>query len=84
MVGVVGDVRHQALERTGGSEMYLPMRQTPDYSAIDRGSAGPRFLPVSWRPEFGRRCARWIRICQPANSGHRQGSWINRYRRGDL
>jgi predicted permease len=35
VVGVVADVRHEALETTGGSEMYLPMRQTADYSQID-------------------------------------------------
>jgi predicted permease len=35
VVGVVGDVRHQAVEEAGGSEMYLPLRQTGDYSALD-------------------------------------------------
>jgi predicted permease len=34
VVGVVGDVRHEALEQAGGSEMYLPMRQTGDYAAM--------------------------------------------------
>jgi predicted permease len=34
VVGVVGDVRHRALEESGGSEMYLPLRQTGDYSAV--------------------------------------------------
>jgi predicted permease len=34
VVGVVADVRHAALETAGGSEMYLPMRQTRDYSAM--------------------------------------------------
>jgi predicted permease len=34
VVGVVADVRHGALEETGGSEMYLPMRQTGDYAAM--------------------------------------------------
>jgi predicted permease len=34
VVGVVADVRHAALETTGGSEMYLPMRQTADYAAM--------------------------------------------------
>ncbi|MBV9269271.1 MAG: FtsX-like permease family protein [Acidobacteriaceae bacterium] len=32
VVGVVSDVRHEALEKAGGSEMYLPMRQTGDYA----------------------------------------------------
>ncbi len=34
VVGVVGDVRDRALEERGGSEMYLPLRQTGDYSAV--------------------------------------------------
>jgi predicted permease len=34
VVGVVGDVHHGGPERSGGSEMYLPMRQTADYPAI--------------------------------------------------
>ena len=33
VIGVVADVRHEALEKTGGSEMYIPLRQTGDYSA---------------------------------------------------
>jgi predicted permease len=35
VVGVVADVRHEALEKTSGSEMYLPMRQTADYAAME-------------------------------------------------
>jgi predicted permease len=35
VVGVVGDVRHLALEQGSGSEMYLPIRQTSDYSSVD-------------------------------------------------
>jgi predicted permease len=35
VVGVVDDVRHEALEKPGDSEMYLPMRQTTDYSAVE-------------------------------------------------
>lgn len=34
VVGVVADVRHAALETVSGSEMYLPMRQTGDYAAM--------------------------------------------------
>ncbi len=34
VVGVVSDVRHSTLETAGGSEMYLPMRQTGDYAAM--------------------------------------------------
>ncbi len=35
VVGVVADVRHEALEKTGGPEMYIPLRQTGDYSAME-------------------------------------------------
>lgn len=35
VVGVVGDVRHLALERGSGSEMYIPMRQIQDYATVD-------------------------------------------------
>jgi ABC-type antimicrobial peptide transport system permease subunit len=31
----VGDVRHLALEQGAGLEMYLPIRQTGDYSSVD-------------------------------------------------
>jgi predicted permease len=30
VVGVVSDVRHMALEKDSGNEMYIPMRQCPD------------------------------------------------------
>ncbi len=35
VVGVVGDVRHLALEQGSGNEMYIPMRQTDDYPSVD-------------------------------------------------
>jgi predicted permease len=34
VVGVVGDIRHEALEEASGPEMYLAMRQTGDYAAM--------------------------------------------------
>ena len=34
VIGVVGDVHHGGPERQGGSEMYMPMRQTGDYAAM--------------------------------------------------
>jgi predicted permease len=34
VVGVVADVRHEALEGASGSELYLAMRQTADYAAM--------------------------------------------------
>jgi predicted permease len=35
VIGVVGDVRHLALEQASGNEMYLPMRQCRDQSSVD-------------------------------------------------
>src|SRR5439155_189741 len=35
VVGIVGDVRHLALEEGAGLEMYLPLRQTRDWSSQD-------------------------------------------------
>ena len=35
VVGVVGDVRHVKVEEESGSEMYLPIRQTTDFSAVE-------------------------------------------------
>ena len=35
VVGVVGDVRHLALEQGSGIEMYLPIRQSGDFASVD-------------------------------------------------
>jgi predicted permease len=35
VIGVVGDVRHLALEQGAGNEMYLPARQCPDQASAD-------------------------------------------------
>jgi predicted permease len=35
VIGVVGDVHHENPERPSGLEMYLPFRQTGDYSSMD-------------------------------------------------
>ncbi len=35
VVGVVGDVRHMALEKDSGNEMYIPMRQCGDRGSWD-------------------------------------------------
>ena len=35
VVGVVGDVRHMALEEGSGNEFYIPIRQTQDYGTVD-------------------------------------------------
>lgn len=52
VVGVVRDVRHLALEKDAGMEMYLPMRQTNDYSMVDlvvRGIHTPAGLAAAVR-----------------------------------
>jgi predicted permease len=52
VVGVVGDVRHLALEQGSGMEMYLPMRQCQDISSVDlvvRSSLPPAALAASVR-----------------------------------
>jgi predicted permease len=56
VIGVVGDVRHEALEKAGGSEMYLPMRQTGDYAAMQlvvRTSLPPDGLATGIRAALG-------------------------------
>ena len=35
VVGIVGDVRHLALEQAAGNEMYLPIRQCGDFASVD-------------------------------------------------
>jgi predicted lysophospholipase L1 biosynthesis ABC-type transport system permease subunit len=35
VVGVIGDVRHLALEQGAGNEMYIPMRQCTDQASSD-------------------------------------------------
>jgi predicted permease len=34
VVGVIADVRHEALEKAGDSQLYRPLRQTGDYEAM--------------------------------------------------
>ncbi len=35
VVGVVGDVRHLALEQGSGNEMYIPIKQCGDHASVD-------------------------------------------------
>jgi hypothetical protein len=46
VVGVVGDVRHVALEQGSGSEMYLPLRQCQDWGSVDLVVRAALPLPV--------------------------------------
>ncbi len=52
VVGVVQDVRHLALEEESGGELYLPIRQSNDYSSVTlvaRGTASPAGLASAIR-----------------------------------
>jgi predicted permease len=52
VVGVVGDVRHLALEEASGLEMYLPIRQCGDFASVDlvvRTSLPPAQLAAAVR-----------------------------------
>ena len=52
VIGVVGDVRHLALEQESGLEMYLPMRQCRDWQSADlvvRTSLPPAQLAAAVR-----------------------------------
>ncbi|HLX46339.1 MAG TPA: ABC transporter permease [Bryobacteraceae bacterium] len=52
VIGIVGDVRHLALERGAGLEMYIPMRQTGDFQSVDlvvRTSLAPADLASAIR-----------------------------------
>jgi predicted permease len=46
VVGVVGDVRHVALEESSGSEMYMPIRQCQDWGSVDVVVRSTLPLPV--------------------------------------
>ena len=65
MVGVVSDVRHLALEQGSGCEMYLPIRQTNDYSSVDLVVRAD--LPPSELASPVRRALRAIDPTLPAN-----------------
>lgn len=45
VVGVVQDVRHLALEEESGGEVYIPIRQTTDYSSVTMVARGALPLP---------------------------------------
>jgi predicted permease len=52
VVGVVADVRHLAVEKDAGMELYLDMRQGDDYSSVDlvvRTKSDPQMLAGALR-----------------------------------
>jgi predicted permease len=55
VIGMVSDVRHRALELASGCEMYLPMRQSNDYSSlylVVRTTLPPSALAIAVRTEL--------------------------------
>lgn len=46
VIGVVPGLRYQALEQEAGDDMYLPMRQIPDYSAVHVIARAPLSSPA--------------------------------------
>jgi predicted permease len=55
VVGVVGDVRHLALEQDSGNEMYIPMRQCGDQPSADlvvRSTLPPAQLATAIRAKL--------------------------------
>ena len=55
VVGVIGDVRHLALEQDSGNEMYIPMRQCGDQSSSDlvvRSTLPPAQLAIALRAKL--------------------------------
>jgi predicted permease len=52
VVGIVADVRHAALEKASGLEVYIPLRQTGDYASANlvvRSTIAPAALAASVR-----------------------------------
>ncbi len=57
VVGVVADVRHEAVETPGGNEMYIPLRQTGDFASMElvlRTSLAPDALASAARDALRR------------------------------
>ena len=67
VVGIVGNVRHQALEDEGGLEAFCPSRSSPKV----RWSSWcePLSLPRRWRRPFEDLCFLWTRTFPPRNTG---------------
>ncbi len=83
VVGVVADVRHSALEEASGPEMYLAMRQTQDYGAMQL-VLGPRFLQTVWRKGSEPLSGRLIPICRYVIFKHFKSWSIKRFHRAAL
>ncbi len=79
----VGDVRHLSLEQGAGLEMYLPIRQTADWSSVDlvvRTALPPGELAQA----YVRRSGRLSRTCRPTNLGRCSSGSTERFHPADL
>jgi predicted permease len=76
VVGIVGDVRHLALEQASGCEMYLPIRQTGDYSSVDLVIRTT--LPLAEIAPQVRRALRELDPTLPANEFHNLQDLVDR------
>jgi predicted permease len=77
VVGVVGDVHHGGPERSGGSEMYLPMRQTSDYPEME-------LVVRTALPPASLAAGQSIPISRSAHFKHYRIWLTNSYRHGDF
>ena len=84
VIGVVSDVRHLAVEQGSGCEMYLPIRQTNDYSSVDLVVRTP--LPPADLALPVRRTLREpsIRLSLPTSFASYNSSWTTPSRRAGL
>jgi predicted permease len=76
VVGIVSDVRHLALEQASGCEMYLPIRQTGDYSSVDLVIRTT--LPLAELAPPVRRALRELDPTLPANEFHNLQDLVDR------
>src|SRR5207245_2259324 len=82
VVGVVADVRHEALEKAGGPEMYLPMRQTADYAAMQL-VVRTALAPDGWIGRFRSRVGNG-RVPSFVERAGQHVVWDNDRRPGDI
>jgi predicted permease len=75
VIGIVAGVRYFGLEKDSGAEMYLPIRQTGDFSSVDLVIRG-LVLRRSFRAVCVPRSKPSIRICRRPNSERCSNWWI--------
>lgn len=76
VVGVVGDVRHLALDADAGLEMYIPFRQTDDYESVElvvRSTLPPETIGKTMRAALAP-----VAPNLPLNETHTLGQLVDR------